>query len=481
MHRQRGRGFTVQVLVRILIHDCIWNQYCIKKHAARWCYHPVMQRRRLTREESRKQTQQRLLDAALTVIAKKGVAGASVEDIAALAGYTRGAFYSNFHGKNDLFIALLRRDHQQAQQGMTALLATGLPPGELEQRRKQFYSRMHRDNECFMNWTEARMLAARDAKFRTRLECAAAREARFHGRRHRAVLRTPRYPTAGPACGNGDGVHEPGPGRTAVPTLESAQMAPEAAESILTLFIKAVISGRQAACGPLMRAPAVSAPHLTSHWSHPVYHRDLSLPLIAIALLIAGCAASPVPRRHADGARTAAAPPGASATEQVIAAERAFARSMADRNFGAFAGMLSSEAIFFNGNTVMHGTTEIAAGWQPYFKGAKAPFAWQPDHVEVLPSGKLALSTGPVYIAGQVVGRFIRLAARGEWHLAHRVRQGRGGLRREPPGSAGLQPALTLRTPRARCAAGGRPAVPAAPRCAARCRRRRTPRFPPAR
>jgi ketosteroid isomerase-like protein len=151
-----------------------------------------------------------------------------------------------------------------------------------------------------------------------------------------------------------------------------------------------------------------------------VYHRDLSLPLIAIALLIAGCAASPVPRRHADGARTAAAPPGASATEQVIAAERAFARSMADRNFGAFAGMLSSEAIFFNGNTVMHGTTEIAAGWQPYFKGAKAPFAWQPDHVEVLPSGKLALSTGPVYIAGQVVGRFNsiwRLEESGTWRI----------------------------------------------------------------
>src|SRR5271170_5010080 len=128
-----------------------------------------MKRKRLTREESQEQTQQRLLDAALTVIAKKGLAATSVEDIAALAGYTRGAFYSNFRGKHDLFIELLRRDHRAAQQGMTALLAAGLPPGQLEQRLKQFYSQMYLDNECFMNWTEARMLAARDAKFRARL------------------------------------------------------------------------------------------------------------------------------------------------------------------------------------------------------------------------------------------------------------------------------------------------------------------------
>jgi ketosteroid isomerase-like protein len=144
------------------------------------------------------------------------------------------------------------------------------------------------------------------------------------------------------------------------------------------------------------------------------------LPFLTIALLLAGCAASPAARHHSDSARTASALPGSSATDQVVAAERAFAKSMADRDFGAFGALLSSEAIFFNGSTVMHGASEIASAWQPYFKGAKAPFAWQPDHVEVLPSGKLALSTGPVYVAGQVVGRYNsiwRLEASGNWRI----------------------------------------------------------------
>jgi ketosteroid isomerase-like protein len=159
---------------------------------------------------------------------------------------------------------------------------------------------------------------------------------------------------------------------------------------------------------------------ISSGKSHPVHDRYPYLPLIATALLLAGCASTPAARRHSNPAHTPTTAAGAGPTEQVIAAERAFAKSMADRDFGAFAAMLSSEAIFFNGNAVMHGTSEIAAGWQPYFKGAKAPFSWQPDHVEVLPSGKLALSTGPVYIAGQVVGRFNsiwRLEGNGNWRI----------------------------------------------------------------
>ncbi|CAM2153976.1 TetR/AcrR family transcriptional regulator [Pararobbsia alpina] len=128
-----------------------------------------MTRKRLTREESRDQTRQRLLDAAEKLIAKKGLAATSVEDIADAAGYTRGAFYSNFGGKNDLFIELLRRDHQQATDEMNALLSDDIPVDQLQERTREMYSQLYRDNECFMNWTEARMAAARDAKFRVKL------------------------------------------------------------------------------------------------------------------------------------------------------------------------------------------------------------------------------------------------------------------------------------------------------------------------
>ena len=133
-----------------------------------------MTRKRLSRDDSREQTTQRLLDAAQKVIAKKGLEAASVENIAAAAGYTRGAFYSNFSSKDDLFIELLRRDHQQATAQMNALRDSSLPVDHVQSRAREIYGQIYRDNESFMNWTEARMLAARDARFRTKLNALMA-------------------------------------------------------------------------------------------------------------------------------------------------------------------------------------------------------------------------------------------------------------------------------------------------------------------
>src|ERR1019366_4403282 len=129
----------------------------------------MKKRVRLCREESREQTRQRLLDAAQSVIAKKGVAGTSVEDIGGAAGYTRGAFYLNFRSKGDLFIEMLRRAHPQAPDARSDILGADLQVEQLEQRVRQMYGQLYRSNEGFMNWTEARMLAARDAKFRAKL------------------------------------------------------------------------------------------------------------------------------------------------------------------------------------------------------------------------------------------------------------------------------------------------------------------------
>jgi AcrR family transcriptional regulator len=133
-----------------------------------------MSRKRLTREDSRDQTTQRLLDAAQKLIAKKGLSAASVEDIAAAAGYTRGAFYSNFSSKGDLFIELLRRDHARTHAEMGALRNDELSLDHIQMRTRDLYGQVYHDNESFMNWTEARMLAARDAKFRTKLNALLA-------------------------------------------------------------------------------------------------------------------------------------------------------------------------------------------------------------------------------------------------------------------------------------------------------------------
>jgi ketosteroid isomerase-like protein len=107
--------------------------------------------------------------------------------------------------------------------------------------------------------------------------------------------------------------------------------------------------------------------------------------------------------------------------QQVFAAERAFARSMADRDVSAFASHVSDEAIFFNGADVLRGKKQVLASWSRFFKGRTAPFSWEPDRVEVLQSGTLALSTGLVRDPkGKVVGRFNsiwRREAPGVWRV----------------------------------------------------------------
>lgn len=64
--------------------------------------------KRLTQAEAKARTRELLLDAAARTFAQKGFAGASVDEIAAAAGYTVGALYSNFGSKERLFVELMR-------------------------------------------------------------------------------------------------------------------------------------------------------------------------------------------------------------------------------------------------------------------------------------------------------------------------------------------------------------------------------------
>ena len=88
---------------------------------------------------------------------------------------------------------------------------------------------------------------------------------------------------------------------------------------------------------------------------------------------------------------------GASAVDQVRAAETAFAKSMADRNPAAFAALVADEAVFFGGKGVNRGKAAVVADWKRFFDGASAPFSWAPAEVEVLPSGNLGFTSGPVF------------------------------------------------------------------------------------
>jgi ketosteroid isomerase-like protein len=117
------------------------------------------------------------------------------------------------------------------------------------------------------------------------------------------------------------------------------------------------------------------------------------------------------------GAVVAAEP---SAKDQVWAAEVAFAKTVENRDLKAFGEFIAEEAVFFSGTTATHGKANVVDSWKGFFVGKEAPFSWAPDQVEVLASGTLALSTGPVRDpSGKVISRFNsiwRLEA-GRWRV----------------------------------------------------------------
>jgi AcrR family transcriptional regulator len=128
-----------------------------------------MQRERLTRAQRREQTRECLLGAAREQFVKKGLAATSVEDIAEAAGYTRGAFYSNFGDKQELLIELLRRDEDMARASLQATLAEGGTPDEMKERAIVYYSQCVLEQDCFSLWIEAKLLACRDPQFQERI------------------------------------------------------------------------------------------------------------------------------------------------------------------------------------------------------------------------------------------------------------------------------------------------------------------------
>ena len=131
--------------------------------------------------------------------------------------------------------------------------------------------------------------------------------------------------------------------------------------------------------------------------------------ILACLALLAGCASAPQRANIAE------------LQKQVADTERAFARTMAERNHAAFTAFLSDEAIFFTGPTPLRGKQAVAEAWKRFYEKPDAPFAWEPETVEVLDSGTLAISGGPVKDAkGKLFATFSsiwRLEAPGVWRI----------------------------------------------------------------
>jgi len=130
--------------------------------------------------------------------------------------------------------------------------------------------------------------------------------------------------------------------------------------------------------------------------------------------------AAPSPAAPSAAALSLAAPVLAAQATEVRATEAAFAQTMAARDFAAFSAFVAPDAVFV-GEPTLRGAEAVLAGWKPLFEGPKAAFSWEPGTVEVLGSGGLAMSYGPVFNAkGERISTFYSVWRRepdGHWRI----------------------------------------------------------------
>jgi ketosteroid isomerase-like protein len=107
--------------------------------------------------------------------------------------------------------------------------------------------------------------------------------------------------------------------------------------------------------------------------------------------------------------------------KQVADTERAFAATMKARDHAAFTSFLAEDTVFFSGPVPLHGKQAVADFWKKLYAKPDAPFSWEPTEVEVLDSGTLAFSSGPVYDpSGKLVSKFSSIwqrDAKGQWKI----------------------------------------------------------------
>jgi len=149
-----------------------WIQRCIvrsAKQAERRCTVARMARRKRARRPSRAETKERLLAAAERVFIRRGLQAASIEQIAEEAGLTRGAFYSNFQKKEELFVELLHTRVYDSYREILERTPNEGPPlerlrGGVRQLMKQYERR--EGQWLFALWLELLAHVARHPEFR---------------------------------------------------------------------------------------------------------------------------------------------------------------------------------------------------------------------------------------------------------------------------------------------------------------------------
>ena len=127
-------------------------------------------KRRATRAEKQAKTRSSLLKAAAKVFCRHGLEGASIDEVSAEAGFTKGAFYANFRSKEELFLVMLDERFAAQLDRIDRALAGAEEPGEEARHAAQdFIASLGPDFEWRKLYFEFVAYAARNEEFRQEL------------------------------------------------------------------------------------------------------------------------------------------------------------------------------------------------------------------------------------------------------------------------------------------------------------------------
>jgi AcrR family transcriptional regulator len=128
---------------------------------------------RLTRIESKERTRTLLLEATRTCVSERGYEGTSIADIAERAGFSKGAFFSNFETKEDAFLEVLRQEKARDITALQMILQTP-DPVVLSQVLDAYIDSLEQNRDCAILDIEMQLHAARHPAFQARYEALSA-------------------------------------------------------------------------------------------------------------------------------------------------------------------------------------------------------------------------------------------------------------------------------------------------------------------
>ena len=148
-------------------------------------------RKRLTREESRAQTRATLIAVGRTHFLRFGLGGAVAEKIAEDAGYSRGALYANFDGKEELFVAVIREEQVSRLDFFRSLLKDEPSPKKRMKKFRDALADLVTDHDWIVLRAEFEVGALRSDLIRKSFVEAHRQQRRDGGELFRDLLRSP--------------------------------------------------------------------------------------------------------------------------------------------------------------------------------------------------------------------------------------------------------------------------------------------------